>query len=420
MSFFSLLNWRVGFFLAARQLRRASKWTTGLIVFVMVLTFLNLVGVTGILVGLIEGIGNSFRLQYTGDVVILPLSDKKYIEDSPGVLSFIASLPQVSAYSPRYVMGGSVEANYLTRTDPNKKAERTGAQVFGVDPIAEDSLSGLSQFVIEGEYLAPDDYDQILIGAYLLEQYAFGEAPGITPLKNIVPGSKVRVTVGENTREMTVKGFVKSKVDQIAVSIFMPESQFRQIAGTQNYDLSQIAIRVTPEVDPARFRDFVKASGIDQNARVWTYIDSIPTGVQDITNTFRMLGNMISSIGLVVASITIFIVIFINALTRRKFIGILKGIGVAPVAIEISYIFQSLFYACIGSAIGFALLYGVLVPYFYANPIDFPFSDGILYAPLGDTLVRVGLLVVTTVIAGYIPARMIVQRNTLDSILGRN
>jgi hypothetical protein len=33
---------------------------------------------------------------------------------------------------------------------------------------------------------------------------------------------------------------------------------------------------------------------------------------------------------------------------------------------------------------------------------------------------RMGLLVVTTVIAGYIPARMIVQKNTLNSILGRN
>jgi len=30
------------------------------------------------------------------------------------------------------------------------------------------------------------------------------------------------------------------------------------------------------------------------------------------------------------------------------------------------------------------------------------------------------LLVLTTVIAGYLPSRMIVRRNTLDSILGRN
>jgi ABC-type antimicrobial peptide transport system permease subunit len=36
------------------------------------------------------------------------------------------------------------------------------------------------------------------------------------------------------------------------------------------------------------------------------------------------------------------------------------------------------------------------------------------------TMIKVLILVVTTFIAGYIPARMIVRRNTLDSILGRN
>ena len=69
---------------------------------------------------------------------------------------------------------------------------------------------------------------------------------------------------------------------------------------------------------------------------------------------------------------------------------------------------------------GLLVLYLFLVPYFTAHPIDFPFSDGILVAPFGDTMVRVGLLSLATVIAGYIPARMVVSKNTLDSILGRN
>jgi len=41
-------------------------------------------------------------------------------------------------------------------------------------------------------------------------------------------------------------------------------------------------------------------------------------------------------------------------------------------------------------------------------------------APLGGTLFRVGLLMATTIVAGFIPARLIVRKNTLDSILGRN
>jgi len=131
------------------------------------------------------------------------------------------------------------------------------------------------------------------------------------------------------------------------------------------------------------------------------------------------LGNAISSIGLVVAAITIFIVIFVNAITRRRYIGILKGIGISKRAIIISYILQSIFYALIGSLLGVIVVFGLLKPYFAQNPINFPFSDGILVATVSGTFTRVLILLIATVIAGYIPARMVAKRNTLDAILGR-
>lgn len=415
---FSRINIRVGFYLAVRQLRRASRWTTGLIVFVMLLTFLNLVVVTGILVGLIEGINESYRTQYTGDVILSSLSTKSYIEDTPSVIAFLKTLPDVSMLTERYHAGGTIEANYLTR-NPTEKPNATSAQVIGIDPVAEDAFTGLGSRIIEGQYLEDGDYDRILIGNYLLAQYAFGELPGLTPLKNVYPGTKVRLTINGATREVVAKGFVKTKIDALAMSIFMPASQVRTLLGRDDQNVMQIAIRLKPGSDPDAFKELLLKSGIGEKAKVQTFEDSIPNGVEDIKTTFAMLGNGFSSIGLVVAAITIFIVIFINAITRRKFIGILKGIGISGEAIEISYIFQSLFYAVIGSSIGLLVLYGVLVPAIAAHPIDFPFSDGILVAPVDGTLLRIGLLVFTTIIAGYIPSRMIVRKNTLDSILGR-
>ena len=417
---FSILNIRVGFYLAVRQLRRASLWTTGLIVFVMFLTFLNLVVVTGILVGLIEGINESYRTQYTGDVILSALPTKSYVEDTPGVVAFVRSLPQVAALTERYHAGGTIEANYLTRTDPTEKPNATGAQVIGIDPANEDAFTGLSRHIIEGAYLAEGDYDQVLVGSFLLAKYAFGEQPGLTPLADVAPGTKVRLTVGGVTREVVVKGVVKSKIGELAMSVFLPAAELRTLAGRADQNVAQIAIRLAPGSDPVAFKELLLRSGIGEKAKVQTFEDSIPNGVADIKTTFAMLGNGFSSIGLVVAAITIFIVIFINAITRRKFIGILKGIGISGEAIEISYIFQSLFYAVIGSLIGVAVLYGILVPAVAAHPIDFPFSDGILVAPAGGTAARIFLLVLTTVIAGYLPSRMIVRRNTLDSILGRN
>jgi len=413
------LNVRIGFFLATRALRRASLWTTGLIIGVMVLTFLNLVVVSGILVGLLEGAVVAVRTQYTSDVIISSLNDKKYIENSPNLLLLISTLPEVRAYTARYRQAGVVEANYKTRKDTDKP-NTANAMMVGINPAKEDSVTGIGGSIVEGSFLTPDDYDKVVIGGYLLKQYFPVETPGFTTLENVGVGTKIRMNVGGVTREVTVKGILKSKVDEVSMRAYMVDSQFRSLIGRNDGNVAEIALKVAPGADPRAVRDTLLARGAGINAKVQTYEDAQPKFLKDMITTFGMLGTAFSSIGLVVASITIFIVVFINAITRRKFIGILKGIGIHGRAIEVSYVFQSVFYALVGSLLGLILVYAFLVPFFYAHPIDFPFSDGILVAPPGTTLLRVGLLVVTTVVAGFIPAMMIIRKNTLDSILGRN
>ena len=161
------------------------------------------------------------------------------------------------------------------------------------------------------------------------------------------------------------------------------------------------------------------ASGLNDLAKIQTYEEGVPKFLTDIKNTFDVLGSFIGSIGLIVASITIFIIIFINALSRRQQIGILKGIGIDRTAIEIAYVLQAAFYALAGSALGALITYGFLVGYFQENPINFPFSDGILVAEPISTLYRFITLFFITLLAGFIPAWIIVKQNTLNSILGR-
>jgi len=417
---FSLLNIRVGWYLARRQVRRASRWTTILIVFIMMITFLDLVVVTGVLVGIVDGISNLFRAQETGDVIVSTLDTKNYIDNSQQVIAFLRTLPQVDDLSARYVTGGTLEANYKTKTDPNAKSNETGADIAGVDVVEENTFSGLSHYVVEGTYLSPNDYDEILVGQQLIDRYSFGKVPGLTPLENVYPGTTIRLTVNGITREVKVKGIIGTTANSpLASRVYMPATELSQLMGRTDFNVNEIAIRLKPGVDPAEFRDLVAHSGVSNVAKVQTFEEAIPNGIQEIKDTFAELGNAFSSVGLVASSITIFIVIFINAVTRRKFIGILKGIGISGEAIEIAYMFQSFFYAIIGSGIGLVILYGFLVPYINAHPIVLPISNAILVAPLPGTLLRVVLLVIATVIAGYLPARMIVNKNTLDSILGR-
>ena len=410
---------RLGFFLALRQMRRASKWTTGLIIFVMTLTFLNLVVVSGILVGLIEGAVEANKEFYTSDIILSTLEKKDFIEQSPQVLNIVNAMPAAVAVSARYISSGNVEAGYKIATK-DEEIDRAGAPFVGIDPEDENDLTGISRFVIDGEYLTPEDYDQVLLGSYLLTEYFPIETASFPTLDDVGVGDKVRITIGDIQREMTVKGIVKSKVDELSYRVYFVDTQFRDLIGRSDYNVGEISVKLKPGTDPNAFKESLLRSGVGEFARVQTFEDAQPKFLQDIKNTFALLGNLISSVGLVVASITIFIVIFINAITRRKFIGILKGVGISGKTIEISYVFQSFFYALCGSFIGLLLLYGFLEPFIRTHPINFPFSDGILVAPLSGTLIKIAILMVTTVIAGYIPARMIVRKNTLDSILGRN
>lgn len=417
---FSKLNISIGFFLAKRQIKRANPWTTILIVFVMFFTFINLVVVSGILVGLIQGAVDAVRKHYTSDVIISSLNDKSYIENSPEVMNILKTIPGIEATTARYLSGVSLEANYKTKIKDTDKPNAAAASIAGIDPIAEDKVTNLSKFIVEGEYLAPNDYDQVLLGAYLVKKYLPIDSPGFTALNDIAPGTKIRIKLNGIEREVTVKGIIKAKVDELSMRVFMVDSQLRSMIGRNDYNVSEISIKLKPGVDPSSVRDILKRSGVDKVAKVQTFTDAEPKFIKDMIDTFNILGNVLSSLGLVVASITIFIVIFINAITRRKFIGILKGIGINEKAIEISYIFQSFFYALVGSVVGIIFLYAFLQPAIQAHPIDFPFSDGILVAPLSGTLFRIGLLMLTTIIAGFVPARMVVRKNTLDSILGRN
>ncbi|CAN5140615.1 ABC transporter permease [soil metagenome] len=408
----------LGWFLAYRQVKGSSKATTALIVFVMMLTFLNLVVVRGVLVGLIQGSTDVYKKYYAGDLIISTLPKKEYIENSPNIINIVEALPWTESYSPRYTEGGSVEAEYKTKIKETDAANKAGGIVEGIDPEKEDRTTRLSSKVVEGSYLNSSDSDSILIGSNLLKKYTNVDVPGLTLLERVNIGDKVRLSVGGNVREMTVKGFIQTKTD-VDQRIVMLDSTMRNLIGRGDYNVDEISIKLKPNTDVFLVKSALLKSGVGETARVQTADEALPSFLVDIKNTFGLLGNVVGSIGLVVASITIFIVIFINAITRRKYIGILKGIGINSIAIEFAYVIQSVFYAGLGIILGLIVLYGFLVPYVDAHPIKFPFSDGILVAELSSTMIRAGLLMLATLIAGYIPARIVVKQNTLDAILGR-
>lgn len=430
---------RVGAFLGIRQIRRGNIWINILIISIMTLTFLSLVVIPGILVGLTEGSFEQNREHLTGDLYLTTLPDEASIVNTQDIVRTLDSLPEVENYSVRYTVGSTVEAGYIDRRDFTKDPERLGVSAYAIDPVKEEATTNLSKFLVEGEMLEEGESGYVLIGATLLKKYSnFSDL--FEPLENVTVGEPVKITLqggvlsgfdrdralvdgldndSGQTTEFIVKGILDSKVGEVSSGIFITEQDYRRISRKTSLQAQEIAIKHNGVLDDFGFKDIALSYGFGDYAKVRTATEAIPKFLDDVQKTFGLLGNIIGLIGIVVSSITVFIVIYINALTRRKFIGILKGIGISEIAIEFAYVIQSIFYAIIGIGIGLFLLYGLMVPFFAQNPIDFPFSDGILVAQVGPTLFRAAILLFITMLAGLMPARIIVRRNTLDSILQR-
>jgi hypothetical protein len=230
---------RVGWFLANRQIRRSSWWTTGLIVFIMTLTFLNLVVVSGLLIGLIAGSFTQFRESYSGEVLITTATGRDYIENSPALISFLQNHPRVNAFSARRGVNVQLLGTLNDLPDKNERANRIGIRLTGIDPIQEEVLTRFSRFILHGQMLRGDEEGYILIGANMLRKYSsFADAniPGLDLLDDVDIGSRVRVTIPRKdpnaspiTKDLVVKGIVKSKVDEISTRAFIVDRELKRM-----------------------------------------------------------------------------------------------------------------------------------------------------------------------------------------------
>jgi putative ABC transport system permease protein len=427
---------KLGFFLAVNAIKHSSKWISVMTIAIVFILFLTIVIISGILVGLIQGSEVAYRERFAGDMSISTLEKKKHIEKALDMINILENSPYVTAVSPRYVTSGSIEANYKTRKSddlPNKK----NVSMYGIDIENEDIVTNLSGGILEGEYLEPGDEGKyILVGKNVLAKYSLVADVDSSALRDVEPGTKVRIQINKNVAideeglnqgednnldsfEYIVKGVVSVKAGNYSQAVFFPSTDLRKIANIDIADVDQVAVKLKSGDDSPYVVQVLKNNGYEQYAKIQTFEEGTPEFVIQMKQLFGFLGNAFGGLLLVVATITLFIVVFINALTRRRQIGILKGIGISKTTILASYIFQSLFYSMIGSFAGLFLALGVIKPFFDRHPIDFPFSDGILVADTIPTLTRVFILIIASVLAGFTASYMVVKKNTLNAILGR-
>ncbi len=403
---------KTAFFIAFKTITKGHKSTVALVVFLLSLAFFNLMFVSGFLTGFSEGIMQSMIDTSTAHIVVMPQEEptrKDFISDQRSVRAQIGTIPGVIATTSHYQMGGSFSYD----KEKDGKFEYVSAPIIGVNQEEEKNVLFVREKMVDGDF--PDDLkeDEIVLGANLAGGHGTKQT---ADLGGAIVGDKIRVLYSNGvTRDYTIRGIFKITMGSVSGSAFVSAKEAEAVLSTYD-NASEILVRV--DTSQGTLDEYMRRIGeIAPSLELEKYTDRLAT-VGILVAAFDIISFIVTVISIVVAAITLFVMIYVNAVSKRRQIGILKAIGIKESIIELSYVIQSLFYTAFGIVIGLAIVFLAVVPLLEVRPIPMPYGNAALFYTSFGILINIASLIVAGVLAGFIPAKIVARENVLKSIWG--
>jgi len=407
-----LKNLKTAAYLAYKTVSRGKKATNALMIFIMSLAFINLVFISSILNGVVVAIDRQLKNNFVSNIVVEPQEKpvkKDFINRVGELRDRIGRLPGVIATSRHYKLNAGLSF------DPNKdgRLTRRSTLITGVDPESEKDFSEVASKMVRGRYLEGLGSGDIIIGLDLAG--GPGSSSTIDNLGGVDVGQKIEATFSNGLqREYTVRGIFKTNFALLDHEAFITAREAESVLSV--YDgASQVLVKIGPDRSEAPLIAVIRSLEPYLVIRPWTEYSGMFSGVSRTVNTITAV---ISAIGLIVAAVTIFILIFVNVTYKRRQIGILKAIGIQERIIVYSYVLQALFYACSGVVLGALIVFFALVPWFNAHPLDLPIGAISLALNRQRFAANALMLVGAALVAGAIPSWQGARENILKAIWG--
>lgn len=408
-------NFKLAFFLAFKSIWKGNRWAVLLIIGVMALSFAQLMLTPSIISGVTKALNSQQIDTLYANALIDPNSGEYYLENADRIQALLTQQPGVAGAAVHLTGGAFLESNWET-TGSTEKSNGGNYRVIGINPDQEKTVTTISQTLISGSYLSPGDDASVLLG---IEIAGGTEASGASFLNlgGAKTGDRVRLTFSNGVQRVyTVKGIFKAREGEADRQAFVTYKEMTSVLGT-GFDgkASQILVKFQPSAKESEIVSGLKNLGINGEVRSW---EEYGGGMGEVVSSFDVIASLISGIGLVVAAIVMFIIIYISAINKKRQIGVLRAIGVNRSAIYISYLCQALFYAVVGIVLG-GLLFGFVIhPYFASHPLDL--SIGRVSLAIDPATVRnsvIGILV-AAVFAGIIPVINVTRQSIIKAIWG--
>ena len=402
---------KVATFLFYKAITRGNRFTLVLTILITTLAFINIIFIASLMNGAISKSYQQAQENYVSNIVITPATDERYIKQAQQLMTSIETLPGVISCCSRYAQPAVI------RYDPdndNNNVRTKAWTIKSVNPRDEITVTNLQKYLVSGRYLEPEDRDQIMLGREISGGY--NGAYEQSSLKGARVGEEVTVAYDNGiVRKYKVKGIYNTNFVLADLNAFVSEKEMESVLGVHNR-ASEILVMTNNFFPENVYIDKLVGMGLERD-QIMVYTEFLGA-INSLTSTFDIVKGIITFIGLLVAGVTIFIVIFIATINRRRQIGILKAIGMKERIIVMSYVLQASFYAVLGILAGLIIINYMLVPYFINHPFPMPIG------PVGLALVRTDItasvlsMVGVSIVAGFIPSWAVTRQNIIKAIWG--
>lgn len=402
---------KTALFVAYKTITQGSKSTGILLVSILGFSFLNILFISGILGGLGQTIKDSIIDTSSGHVQIKPQEEptiKRYIENQSQIQSQVGTINGVTGTARRYSMTGTLSYD----KEKNGKYKDIGGTIYGIDVGKEDDVFITGTKVTVGRFLSGDANDEIVIGSGIA---GGGTGPRDMDFGGVTIGDKIIVTYPSGQRTYTIVGVITAGIGPGNQGAYVTSREAESVL-SQDDAASTVSIKVDLSAHTLEYYT-KKISDLFPNLVVKSYSE-LMADIGTLLTAFNLISVFVSAIAILVAMITMFALVYVNAASKRKQIGILRAIGLRPEIIVYSYIFQSLFYTACGVLLGAVLVFGLLQPYLVANPIQLPFGGTALVLTTNQIMTAITSLFVAGILGGFVPARIVTKQKILNAIWG--
>jgi putative ABC transport system permease protein len=374
-----------------------------LVVSIIAISLANSLFLSGVFGGMTKAMGDQLIENTYSNIIIEPYEGNQFIENADSVMKKIESVPGVQGVTRRILFGATIES---------KNKILSPLIFYGVDPIRELEVSNVDQFIPDGEYFEPQDSNEIILGSMFANDLYQFFIPKEDTLQ-VASGDKVNIVFSNGVkREYHVKGIVASKAIMTEHMSFIPIKDVEDVYGYEDV-ASQIFVKV-PTGEESEYIEKLRFLGINGEIYNWERKASFS---KFISEAFDVVNAIVIFFSLVVVSVAIFIIQYIQITQRKKQIGILKAIGIEKNSLLIAYAIQALIYGVIGIIFGLVLFLAILT-YFEQNPLETTLGFLVPHLGIEVILINCVFIVIVSLIGGIVPAQLALKENIIKAIWG--